>query len=279
MSRIPDDQSFSSRFSVRPPAPTPTIRTEAPPGLRTAIVSITTRQCGMTLEALRSLICDFTFREPEEQLNWSAGPVRTEIRDILDELDWWAVYDFIEVVYHHLSDAAVQRSNPVPDAAQVFESLMNEAMSRFGIAWQIVNGDIQVRGDEPFETSVAQSGDLLATAGLPVASNELHEALRDLSRMPDPDLSGAIHHAFASLESVARHISNENGTLGEIISRRRDLFSPPMDQAFERMWGFASNMARHASEGRVITFEDAELCVHVCASMCRYLLARNAPTR
>jgi len=53
---------------------------------------------------------------------------------------------------------------------------------------------------------------------------------------------------MAALECVARHVSNdERATLGEIIQRHAaELGIPrPLDGAIERMWGHASEVARH----------------------------------
>jgi hypothetical protein len=72
------------------------------------------------------------------------------------------------------------------------------------------------------------------------------------------------------LECVAREVSHdERVTLGEIIQRHgAEIGIPkPLDTAIERMWGYASEMARHLREGRVPAREEAEFLPSVSASL------------
>lgn len=59
--------------------------------------------------------------------------------------------------------------------------------------------------------------------------------------------------------------------LGEIIKRRRQLFPPVLGAGLEKFWGFASEEARHVSEGREPTQKDAELVVRVAAALIVYV--------
>ena len=64
----------------------------------------------------------------------------------------------------------------------------------------LLNGRLESRGQEAFETAVDNARLALDEADLTTAKQEIHEALRDLSRRPDPDLTGAVQHAMAALE-------------------------------------------------------------------------------
>lgn len=100
----------------------------------------------------------------------------------------------------------------------------------------------------------------------------MHEAVADLSRRPSPDITGAIQHAMASLECVARETCGDpKATLGEIIKRHNELIPPPLDQAISKAWGYASEHARHIREGREPAYAEAELIVGLCASVSTYL--------
>jgi len=119
----------------------------------------------------------------------------------------------------------------------------------------------------------------LAEAGLQTAHSELSDALSALSRRPSPDLSGAVFHSLAALECTARDVSNDSkSTLGEIVKRHPDMFPKPLDEAVTKAWGFASEEARHAREGRDLEFADAQATVGLAATLCSYLLAKfHAP--
>jgi hypothetical protein len=107
---------------------------------------------------------------------------------------------------------------------------------------------------------------------------ELDEARADLSRRPEPDITGTVQHCMAALECVARQVSgDEQATLGPIIQRHAAALGipKPSDGGIEKMWGYASEMARHVKEGRVPTREEAEFLLGRSASIITYLLQRN----
>ena len=141
----------------------------------------------------------------------------------------------------------------------------------------LTDGIIEVRGAESFESTVRGAISSLETSGRPTSSNELHEALRDLSRRPAPDVTGAVQHSMAALECVARDISGDSQlTLGGIVQRHREMFPAPIDQVIDRLWGYSSETARHVREGQVVGFEEAVLVVQLSAAVCNYLSNRNS---
>lgn len=115
-------------------------------------------------------------------------------------------------------------------------------------------------------------------AGYQTAQRELREARSDLSRRPEPDITGAVQHCMAALECTAGELSNEPRlTLGQIINRHAgDLGIPrPLDGALESAWGYASEVGRHLREGREPTSDETGLLLGLCATVIRYLLQRN----
>jgi hypothetical protein len=70
------------------------------------------------------------------------------------------------------------------------------------VGWQLVGGEIQIRGDEAYGAALDNATDALDESEMAAAASELREAMRDLSRRPEADLSGAIHHAMMALECV-----------------------------------------------------------------------------
>jgi hypothetical protein len=112
--------------------------------------------------------------------------------------------------------------------------------------------------------------DTMRAAGAPTANNEIHEALRDISRRPEPDVSGTIQHAMAALECTARQVDGTTDTVGLIIGRLSLL--RPMDEALRKLWGFTSEQGRHIQEGRNLHFEEAELVVTVASAVSVYRL-------
>ena len=113
---------------------------------------------------------------------------------------------------------------------------------------------------------------MLETAKLPTVKNEIKEALTDLSRRPNPDITGAIQHSLASLECVCRVVSGDpKATLGDLIRRNPDIIPRPLDQAIEKIWGYASEQGRHLKEGKIPAYEEAELIVEITIAISIYL--------
>jgi len=158
------------------------------------------------------------------------------------------------------------------------EKFANELNAYFignGIGWKLLGTLIEAREPESLESTIASAQEDLKEKA-PTAQNELTEALRDLSRRPEPDITGAIQHAMASLECLSRQLTGDpKGTLGEILKRNPDLIPPPLDQTISKLWGFASEYARHIREGREPKFEEAQLLVGVCASVATYLADKH----
>jgi hypothetical protein len=158
--------------------------------------------------------------------------------------------------------------------AATFEEQLNEYFEDEGIGWQMRDGKIQVRGSEPFEAVGRSAARTLSEHGRQTSAREMHEALQDLSRRPEPDISGAIQHAMAALECAARDVGKSTATLGQVIKDNAAALGiqPPLDKALEKLWGYASEQGRHFHEGRENpTFEEAELVVTVAAGVSVYL--------
>src|SRR5262249_25957655 len=153
--------------------------------------------------------------------------------------------------------------------------LVNEYFIEYGVGWRLVSGQLESRGPEGFKLAVDTARVSLEVANLPTARGEIHEALRDLSRRPEPDLTGAIHHAMAALECTAReHTDDPRATLGELLKKFPNLLPKPLDGALSQVWGYASEMARHIREGLTPKYAEAQMVVGVAAAACTYLAAK-----
>jgi hypothetical protein len=178
--------------------------------------------------------------------------------------EWYEVFDFIEIRCRQLHDNAL-------------EVKINDLLAEFGIGWKVLNGQIEVRGDEPFEQSIRTAREALEHAGRWTAQSELEEAIADLSRRPRPDARGAIIRSVGALEALARDLANDsNATLGQTVKRLA--LPQPLDQAAEKLWGYASDSARHVTEGHSPSGSEALFVVQVCAAFISYL-SEQAPTR
>ena len=222
---------------------------------------------------LRDAICSVLRIRPDPS-NWSEYPnVWGEAEGLVYGCEWFKFYDFVEKVYDDLSK---RRSNEMRKEAaertRQFENVFNESCVDEGIGWQMIEGEIVTRGTETFESNIHGAVEALEVAGRVTARDEIHEALIDLSRRPEADLTGAIQHAMAALECVARDVcSDERATLGEVIKRYPGTIPKPLDESVAKAWGYASEMARHIREGRKPERKEVELIVGLSATVATYL--------
>jgi hypothetical protein len=259
--------SFSKRHGLKQKDKRITIRQEAPYDMRGVIVDIA-YGAGFSPKTLRPVVCRALRKRPDRN-NWSEYPnIDEEIRHLLDDCEWYKVYDVIEEIYR---DASKHYRN------ETFEQEINSYFREEGIGWQLISGIIEVRGDEGFEVNLHEAYQTLKQKDMRTASVEIHEAITDLSRRPNPDITGAIQHSMAALECVAREVSGESGaTLGKILKKHPELIPKPLDKSVEKAWGFASEMGRHLQEGRIPSYEEAELVLGICASVSVYLAKKNS---
>lgn len=245
------------------------VRQDAPHELRGVLVQLA-YECGFRPQSLREVVCRLLRKRPDQN-NWSEYPnIDREVHELVDDCDWYRVYDIIEGLAVAMGEA------PYSYDAGKFESELNDYFLENGIGWKLSAGVIEMRGPEVFEEVVVTAEHALETRKLSTARNELHEALRDLSRRPSPDVTGAIQHSMAALECVAREAcGDEKANLGDIMKRYGDIVPRPLDEAISKAWGYASENARHIREGREPTFEEAELVVGIVSALSTYLARKH----
>ena len=71
--------------------------------------------------------------------------------------------------------------------------------------------------------------------------------------------------------SASRGLTGDKGTLGEVLKHHQDLLPQPLGTAISKVWGYASNVARHVEEGHEPNREEAELVVGLAAAVAIYL--------
>lgn len=259
------DKRFSQRHGYRAPDRDITIREDAPESLRFAVAQIAI-DAGWAPSDLREVICKVLFVAPDRS-NWSEYPnIWGEVQYLLERCEWFKVYDIGEAIY--------KKMRPGTDRAEEYRSELNRCFRENGIGWELTDEGITYRGEQTFETTTHEAVSVLEAAGRNTAANEIREAIHDLSRRPSPDLTGAVQHAAAALECTARDVVGEQKpTLGQ-LTKKLDL-PKPLDVAVEKLWGFASENARHLSEEKELEEGQVELFVSVACAVCSFLSKRQ----
>lgn len=245
-----------------------TIREDALPGLRWWVYLAARKQ--LHPNKIRTLLCETLMEAPNDD-NWSEGNVAGECRGLLNGCEWFRVYDAIERIALFISE------NCRADSLAEFAEEINKHFREKGYGWKLDGLEIVSRGDEAFEALITGAVETLgAVEEHATAARELHHAIADLSRRPDPDLTGAIQHSMAALECVAReYCGDPQATLGKLLQRYPDMLPRPLDKGLEMTWGYASEMGRHVREGRVPGREEVELVVGLAATVSTYLARKR----
>ena len=271
-------EPFSRRYGFRSAEPPITIWDDAPEDFRNAVLEAAHGKCGMRPYPLRDIVCGVLRKRPDPG-NWSEYPnVWGEVEWLVYGCEWYKVYDIVEAIWADLTEEKPRRGRQVTPEAHLFESEVNSAMRDLGIGWHLRDGVILARGDDAFEAVVTQANAALVAAGKATAHNELQEALKDISRRPAPDATGAIQHSMAALECIAKDVTGEpKATLGQVLARHGTLVPKPLDQAVDKLWGFASDKARHVREGQTLDRHEAQLVVGLAAALANYLVQKACP--
>ena len=204
-------ESFSDRYSFRPDDVKITLREDAPLPLREAIVMLA-EQKEMSPGEIRSVVCQVLLVTPDPG-NWSQRPnIANEVYDLVSSCRWYKVYDIAEALYRRFEDEYVG------EVAENYQDRLNLVFVENGIGWEMQDGRVLFRGSGTFTPTTKSAVDSLQSTGRDRAAQEMREAIRDISRRPDPDVTGAIQHAMAALESAARDVTGDSrATLGQLV--------------------------------------------------------------
>jgi AbiJ N-terminal domain 4 len=257
---------FSERHGFKPAEREISVRHEFPVDLRSIVVDFA-YESGLRPAHARPIVCK-VLRKREDPSNWSEYPnVDGEVRQRLDDAEWYEVYDVIEAFHRWLAREG---------DSEKFERELNNFFRKEGIGWQLANGQVEIRGAEALQQVVEKGEHDLAEKKLKTAAGELKQALADLSRRPEADVTGAVQHALAAVECSAREVTGHTkATLGEVIKRNPGFFPPPLDSAVEKMWGYASERGRHLREGEEPTEEQAHLVVGLSAALASFIASKK----
>lgn len=259
---------FSERHGYIEDVPEVTIREDAPRDLRHFVISFA-EDSGLRISSILDVACKTLLKAPEG--NWGPEYIRREAEGLLLDCAWFKVYDVAEAIYAYMEQHHITTSD-FRSAHELYALKFNQFCIEKGIGWQFQNGKIVARGTEAFEATVWKAKEVLLQSQHHTAHNELHQAYADLSKRPEPDLTGAVQHAFAALECTAREVTGQRAaTLGEIVKKSPQLFPQPLDEITKKIWGYASEKGRHLREGNTPTFAEALLMIGLSASIATFL--------
>lgn len=267
-------RDFSKRHGFQQ-RPLEVIRDDAPFPIRSFVLRhLSERASGSGIYDVRRLASNALKYIPNPA-NQSVSEIWNEVERAINNCAWFLIYDLIEEMYRGLGFSKDHQDDYLKEVNELFDDE--------NIGWRLqteVTGDLGLRapqivfrGNDAFEMTIKHAQDVLTLSGQDIAQNEFQEAFQDLSRRPQPDLTGAVHHAMAALEAVASDLCGKTGeTLGQ-IAKHSGLFPAPLGEAVNKLYGFASDRGRHVSSGNVPSPNEAELVVSIAGAMITFLLS------
>ena len=257
----PFEPLFSEREGFQSTSTEIGVRRDAPQALREALPQLV-YALGWTPTRLRRVVCRTLLVAPDRD-SWTDYPnVADEVDYLIGSCDWFRVYDVVEALAREFEQSSGARDR--------YEDRLNLLFRERGIGWKLEGTSLVHRGDEIFQETLSSAEETLKADGLRQSALRLREALKDLSRRPEPDAPGAVTHAIAALEATARELDGRHHkTLGKLIQALP--LPDEFGKALQALWRFSSSHARHGNEGQVVDLEQAELVVAVAAAVCTFL--------
>jgi hypothetical protein len=266
-------RDFSKRYGFQA-RPAEMVRDDSPEALRLFVLRLVSERARSSIHTARTIVSD-ALAYAADPSNQSVSEIWQEIQHAIRTCPWFLIYDLIEELWRNIRWSS--------DDQNAFVDKVNEFFDEQNIGWQlkIVPTDLEglpapqivIRGNDEFERIIERAERALEASLKNTARAELREAVQDLSRRPQPDLTGAIQHAIAALECVAKEICREPGeTLGQITKKHPGRFPAPLGDAVAKLYGFASDRGRHVTEGKSPSQKEAELTVSVSGALMAFLL-------
>lgn len=183
-----------------------------------------------------------------------------QIKQFFFECEWYAVYDFLEVI-------ATDRSGIISSACI---SAINSALEKHNAAYRFVEKSVVEMTNE-LEIKSIEDG--LQDAEAP-ARIHLKAALRMLSDRQAPDYRNSVKEAISAVESTCRLVSgNPSASLGDALKKVKAIH-PALQKAFSQLYGYTSDASgvRHAlTDESAITYADAKFMLATCSAFVSYL--------
>ncbi|WAH99736.1 AbiJ-NTD4 domain-containing protein [Arthrobacter sp. MMS18-M83] len=252
-----------------------TLEEEAPRRVRSELRDILIDRLGAV--GAHKRICDVMYLDDEGV--FSADWATPRIKENLDDMDWFRVYDLFEEMAEGLHYG--QESE--------YHDAVNAAFAEAGVVYELRDGVVErldetgealgVRHDEDAALSVL-------TGPFKPVQEQYRKALDALHGRP-AEPKAAIRESLNAVEAVTRIITGkEKSQLGECITviygKDAEDHHKALAQSLKSLYGYASSIpgARHGQHADVeVSFEEALLAVRMSGAAIAFLIAEHSSSR
>ncbi len=210
------------------------------------------------------------FKQPLDSISIDTSNTVKIIREyILDNAQWYNVYDFIEFVSKNYNDETVNSS---------FRHSCNSILEKELSAYRFVSGEIiQITAEEEIK-EIEKALEISDKFKGPKI--HLKTALNKLSDRKKPDYRNSIKESISAVEALAIIISKKpKAKLKDALEEIEKVVNlhPALKESFIKLYGYTSDAGgiRHALlEEEDINFEDAKFMLVSCSAFINYLIAK-----
>jgi len=251
---------FSRRHGYRRPAPPRVQLEEAPEDLRVVLRSILVEYGGLFAY---TQLCEKLHQQRDPDI-WSSQGSAQEVTRLIDQLEWFEVFDMLE---EHVNGASQ-------------EEAVNASFVRTGLAYEMLDNEISLYEPEGQELAVSGIEDEAVgafTGQFEPVARQYDRALNALRGRPaDPEK--AISEALGALEAVARILGGQQdfgANMGALFASSPD-WAKALSASLKALYGYGSQVpgARHGRyTDSLVEMEEALFVVRTCGSAIAYLVA------
>lgn len=218
-------------------------------------------------------ICNEMYLDDENV--FSADWAEPRIKENLEDMEWFLVYDLLEEMAAGLHYSNVghyhDRVNAAFAEAGVVYELRDGVVERLDVAGE----SLDIRHDEDEALTVL-------TGQFQPVHEQYKKALQGLHGRP-ADLKAAIRESLNALEAVARIITGKDkSSLGDCLSaiydRQAQDHHKALSESLKKLYGYSSTIpgARHGQHADVeVSFEEALLSVRMSGAAIAFLIAEH----
>ena len=192
---------------------------------------------------------------------------------LADDLEWYIILDLVEFVVKYIFKNSTSSNIYY---LKNFVNDLNSEIARLNYAYRIVDQEIvEITSEEEIktvETALSESG--------VTVSHHLNEALKLLSKRPEPDSRNSIKESISAVEAFCREKTGEN-TLGKALDKLESngiVIHKMLKDAIEKLYAYTNQKdtgIRHAlmeDDGKYIpSLDEAIFMLVTCSSFINYL--------
>ena len=206
-------------------------------------------------------VCQVTERTPEAQ------NIETNYRRVCVELlaiaSWHTIYELVELGFPKLGHLHIDQ----------FECRINDYLRDNKIGWKLTTGIWTKTGDETGEQIVSEAVSASYSMGLTESAENIRTARVLSQSVGQGNDKDAISKAIRALEGVLQETQGRRGqALNQIPLPDSRQGHSELNKVMRKLYSYASQVARHASEGVDIGKGEAALVVTVCAGLMQYIV-------